>query len=139
MKCCHFKMTGRGKRLLLLAVFKIREFRFMRNKHNLLLKRAEVMKPVLFFFFLFFFLFFFRVKSKSLFVALGNSGTLFFPSVSLHLFSFLLTLIWSQSMTKPHGRFDQQFCSKAADICPNGEDAFFSEMLSHASCHLSEK
>lgn len=45
MKCCHFKMTGRGKRLPLLAVFKTRESRFIRNKQNLFLKRAVEMKP----------------------------------------------------------------------------------------------
>lgn len=39
---------------------------------------------------------------------------------------------------KPHGQFDQQYCSKASNICPNSEDSFV-HMLSHASCHLSGK
>ncbi len=45
MKCCHFKMTGRGKRLPLLAVFKTGESHFIRNKQNLILKSAVEMKP----------------------------------------------------------------------------------------------
>lgn len=51
MKCCHFKMSGRGKRVPLLALFKIRESCFMRNKRGLILKQAEEMKPDLFCFF----------------------------------------------------------------------------------------
>lgn len=88
MKCCHFKMTGRGKRLPLLAVFKTRESRFIRNKQNQIFKRAVEMKPD------------FSPESQSFFIALGNSGTLFLPRVSLPLFPFPLTLIWSPSMTK---------------------------------------
>lgn len=132
MKCCHFKMTGRGKRLPLLAVFKIRESRFMRNKHNLFFKTSWGDETVFFFF---------KKQSKSLFIALGKSGTLFFPLCfpSLSFLSCSLSSGVSQ-WPKPHGRFDQQFCSKAADICPNGGEAFlFSEFPSHASCHLSGK
>lgn len=40
---------------------------------------------------------------------------------------------------KPHGRFDQRYCSKAPDICPNGEEASFFQTPSYASCHLSAK
>ena len=130
MKCCHFKMTGRGKRLPLLAVFKTGESHFIRNKQSLFLKRAVEMKPD----------FFFSTKSKSLFIALGNGGTLFSP---VFPFLSLLSLPFSSGVRqwpKPPGRFDQQYCSKAADICPNGEEAFFFfETPSHASCHLSEK
>lgn len=101
----------------------------------------------------------FSPESQSpFFVALGNSGTLslsffllFLPVFPLPLHSLLLSLIWSPSVTKtPHRRFDHLYCSKAQDICPNSEEAsfffffsfffiYFSEMPSHASCHLSEK
>lgn len=115
MKCCHFKMTGRGKRLPLLAVFKTRESGFIRNKQNLILKKSCGDET-----------WFFSIKSKSLFIAWGNSGTLFF-SVFPFL-SFLSRSLFSGVRQWPqhHGRFDQQCCSKATNICPNSEAAFFS-------------
>lgn len=77
---------------------------------------------------------------------LGKLWRAFFspPSCVSVPFLFSPALIWSPSVTKkPRGRFDQQFCSKAANICLNDEEAFFfffflffssSEMPSHATC-----
>lgn len=115
MKCCHFKMTGRGKQLQLLAVFWIREWRFTRNKRKSLYKNELGRWNQIFFFFL------------VPFHRLGKSWhTFFFPSCVSVPFLFSPTLIWSPSATKkPHGRFDQQFCLKAANICLNDEEAFF--------------
>lgn len=82
----------------------------MRNKRNLILKQAEEMKPDLICCF---------YKSKPPPIPLVIPSV--FPSISF--LSCSLSSAVSQ-WPNPHGRFDQQFCSKAADICPNGEEAF---------------
>lgn len=114
MKCCHFKMTGRGKWLPLLAAFKTRESRFIRNKQNLIFKRDVKMKP--------------DFSPQSLFIALGKSGTLLFflQCVSLPLFSFLLTLIWSPSNDQNlmEGLINS-IVQRHFDICPKGVEALF--------------
>lgn len=81
---------------------------------------------------------------QSLFIALGNSGTLLFflQCVSLPLFSFLLTLIWSPSNDQNlmEGLINS-IVQRHFDICPKGVEAFFFffKMPSRVSCHLSEK
>lgn len=83
-------------------------------------------------------------KSKSFFIALGKKVAHFSssPRVSPSSLSILQARSYLQSINdqKPHSRFDQQCSSKALDICPNSEEAFFIyiSMPSHASCHLSE-
>lgn len=72
-------MTGRGKRLPLLTVFKTRESRFIKNKQNLISQRASEMKPD------------FSLESQRPFSLLReNSGTLFFS-----VFPFLSFLSYS--------------------------------------------
>lgn len=84
MKCCHFKMTGRGKRLPLLTVFKTRESRFIKNKQNLISQRASEMKPD------------FSLESQRPFSLLReNSGTLFFSLSVFPVFPFLSFLSYS--------------------------------------------
>lgn len=125
MKCCHFKMTGRGKWLPLLAAFKTRESRFIRNKQNLIFKRDVKMKP--------------DFSPQSLFIALGNSGTLLFflQCVSLPLFSFLLTLIWSPSNDQNlmEGLINS-IVQRHFDICPKGVEAFFFFFQDAITCLL---
>lgn len=124
-------MTEKGKWVPLLAVFEL-ENRASSGANNLLLKRAFEMKLDFFFF---------ALKSKSLFIALGSCGTLFFPRVSLLLLSLLLSLSLSYGVHQRPNIMDSlinnivQRHSTSVLIVRR----LFAHMLSHASCHLSEK
>lgn len=127
MKCCHFKMTGREKRLPLLTVFKTRESHFIRNKQSHILKGAVEMKPD------------FSSESQSPFChCWGKQWHTFFPV--LPFLSFLsYARIWSLSMTKkPHTRFVQGFVQRNSTSVLMVKEPFF-QMASHVSLHLSEK